>query len=197
MPFLSVSYSDLICNISGVVQVPCDFSKSSPATAQQSLLIHPAMQPHQAFSTLLVHNMPFTAATTNHQNSFLLSTQLTEQALINQGQPSAKAHLVLAVFLVKIFHTICFVTIRRCCDIKPFGEHRHQSRTDNRKLCRNQLQPASQPAPPHVTQRRHQQSHWNQLLHERSHALCNHFSRQSSHRQVGNEVRAPLHNGSG
>lgn len=70
------------------MQVPCDFSKSSPSAAgpQQSLLIHPTMSPHQAFSTLLVHNMPFTASTANHQNSFLLNTQLTEQAFINQGK---------------------------------------------------------------------------------------------------------------
>uniref|UniRef100_A0A0K8TC03 BAH domain-containing protein n=1 Tax=Lygus hesperus TaxID=30085 RepID=A0A0K8TC03_LYGHE len=75
-----------------VVQVPCDFSKSSPA-AQQGLLIHPTMSPHQAFSTLLVHNMPFAATTANHQNSFLLSTQLTEQALINQGGVVISNHL--------------------------------------------------------------------------------------------------------
>ncbi|CAB0010487.1 unnamed protein product [Nesidiocoris tenuis] len=81
--------------MTGVMQVPCDFSKSSPSAAgpQQSLLIHPTMSPHQAFSTLLVHNMPFTASTANHQNSFLLNTQLTEQAFINQGGVVISNHL--------------------------------------------------------------------------------------------------------
>ncbi|XP_073996876.1 BAH domain and coiled-coil containing protein winged eye isoform X3 [Rhodnius prolixus] len=86
------------------VMVPCDFSKGAgsgtsgstclgqaTATSQGLALIHNihpgAATPHQ-FSSVLIHQMPFATgppSSQQHNNSLLLSTQLTEQALINQN----------------------------------------------------------------------------------------------------------------